>query len=179
MPLNEASLKKHLAGKFVGHTLYYYEETGSTNDEAFLLGVKGAPEGTALIAERQNAGKGRMQRTWHSPPGANIYTSVLLRPHFSPNHAPQISLAAGVAVADTLEPFCPGAVSLKWPNDVQIRGKKVCGILTQMKTAGGAVDFVVVGIGVNVNWKREEFPEDIREMATSVSMEAGREISRL
>ena len=91
MPLNEASLKKHLAGKFIGHSLRYYEEIGSTNDEAFRLGVQGAPEGTALIAERQSAGKGRMQRAWHSPPGANIYTSVLLRPRFEPDLAPQIS----------------------------------------------------------------------------------------
>ncbi len=179
MSLNQSSLKKHLAGKFIGHTLYYYEETGSTNDEAFRLGVQGAPEGTALIAERQNAGKGRMQRAWHSPPGANIYTSIILRPQFEPARAPQISITAGVAVAETLDLYCPGSVFLKWPNDVLIHGKKVCGILTQMKTTGGAVDFVVAGIGVNVNWNREAFPEDIREMATSVSMEAGREISRL
>ncbi|HOG11935.1 MAG: biotin--[acetyl-CoA-carboxylase] ligase [Smithellaceae bacterium] len=179
MPLNQSSLKQSLAGRFIGHTLYYYEEIGSTNDEVFRLGMQGAPEGTAVIAERQSAGKGRMQRTWHSPPGANIYTSILLRPRFSPGLAPQISLAAGVAVAKTLEPYCPGRVFLKWPNDVQIGGKKVCGILTQMRTAGDAVDFVVAGIGVNVNWKRKEFPEDIRGIATSLSMEAGREISRL
>jgi len=179
MPLNEASLKKHLAGKFIGHSLHYYEEIGSTNDEAFRLGVQGAPEGTALIAERQSAGKGRMQRAWHSPPGANIYTSVILRPRFEPDLAPQISLAAGVAVAETLDPYCPGKVFLKWPNDVQIGGKKVCGILTQMKTAAGVIDFVVVGIGVNVNWNLKEFPEDIRKIATSLSVEAGREFSRL
>lgn len=179
MGLNESSLKQRLAGQFIGHTLYYYEEIGSTNDEAFRLGVKGSPEGTALIAERQSAGKGRMQRMWHSPSGANIYTSVILRPRFSPGLAPQISLAAGVAVAETLEPYCPGRVALKWPNDVQVGGKKVCGILTQMRMVGDAVDFVVVGIGVNVNWKREEFPADIREIATSLSMEAGRELSRL
>jgi len=179
MFLTPSSLKKHLAGKFIGHKLYYYEEIGSTNDEAFRLGVQGAPEGTALIAESQSAGKGRMQRTWHSPPGANIYTSVILRPRFEPDLAPRISLAAGLAVAETLDPYCPGKVSLKWPNDVQIGGKKVCGILTQMKTATGVIDFVVVGIGVNVNWNLKEFPEDIQKMATSLSVEAGREVSRL
>jgi len=179
MFLTPSSLKKHLAGKFIGHKLYYYEEIGSTNDEAFRLGVQGAPEGTALIAESQSAGKGRLRRTWHSPPGANIYTSVILRPRFEPDLAPRISLAAGVAVAETLDPYCPGKVSLKWPNDVQIGGKKVCGILTQMKTATGVIDFVVVGIGVNVNWNLKEFPEDIQKMATSLSVEAGREVSRL
>lgn len=178
MKLNEESLKRQLAGKFIGHSLHYYEEIGSTNDEAFRLGVKGSPEGTALIAESQSAGKGRMQRTWHSPPGANLYTSVILRPRFEPGLAPQISLAAGVAVAETLDSCCPGNVSLKWPNDVQIGGKKVSGILTQMKTAGGVIDFVVVGIGVNVNWNLEEFPEDIRKIATSLSIEAGRVVSR-
>ena len=179
MFLTPSSLKKHLAGKFIGHKLYYYEEIGSTNDEAFRLGVQGAPEGTALIAESQSAGKGRLRRTWHSPPGANIYTSVILRPRFEPDLAPRISLAAGLAVAETLDPYCPGKVSLKWPNDVQIGGKKVCGILTQMKTATGVIDFVVVGIGVNVNWNLKEFPEDIQKMATSLSVEAGREVSRL
>lgn len=179
MPLNEASLKKHLAGKFIGHSLHYYEEVGSTNDEAFRLGARGASEGTALIAECQSAGRGRMRRTWHSPPGANIYTSVILRPRFEPERAPQISLAAGVAVAETLDHYCPGKVFLKWPNDAQIGGKKVCGILTQMKTAAGVIDFVVVGIGVNVNCNLEKFPEDIRTMATSLSAETGREASRL
>lgn len=179
MDFTKASLEKHLAGKFIGHSLYYYEEIGSTNDEAFRLGVRGVPEGTAVIAGSQSAGKGRMQRTWHSPPGANIYTSVVLRPRFVPDLAPQISLAAGVAVAETLDPYCLGNVSLKWPNDVQIGGKKVCGILTQMKMAGSVIDFVVVGIGVNVNWNLNEFPEDIRKMATSLSVAAGREVSRL
>ena len=179
MPFNQSSLKQRLAGKFIGHQLHFYETIGSTNDEAFRLGLKGAPEGTALIAETQSAGKGRMQRAWHSPPGANIYTSIILRPQFEPDRAPQMSLAAGVAVAETLNPYCPGDVSLKWPNDVLIGQKKVCGILTQMKMSGSAVDFVVVGIGINVNWNHEQFPEDIQPMATSVSIEAGREISRL
>lgn len=179
MPFNQASLKQRLAGKFIGHQLHYYETIGSTNDEAVRLGMKGSPEGTALVAETQSAGKGRMRRAWHSPPGANIYTSIILRPQFEPDRAPQISLAAGVAVAETLNPYCPGDVCLKWPNDVLINEKKVCGILTQMKMSGSAIDFVVVGIGINVNWNHEQFPEDIQSMATSVSIEAGREISRL
>ena len=93
--------------------------------------------------------------------------------------APQISIAAGVAVAETLNLYCPGRVWLKWPNDVLIGGKKVCGILAQMKMSESAIDFVVVGIGINVNMNYEQFPEDIQEIATSLAIETGREISRL
>lgn len=178
MNFNQESLKQQLSGKFIGHPLYYYQEIGSTNDEAYRLGIKGAPEGTALIAESQSAGKGRMQRVWHSPAGANIYTSIVLRPEFETARAPQISIAAGVAVAETLDPYCPGKVWLKWPNDVLIGGKKVCGILAQMKMAGNAIDFVVVGIGINVNLNTEQFPQDIQKIATSLAREARCEISR-
>lgn len=171
-------LKQGLAGKFIGHQLHHYEEIGSTNDEAFRLGIKGAPEGTALIAESQRAGKGRMQRSWYSPAGVNIYTSVILRPGFEAARAGQMSIAAGVAVAETLDPYCPGNVRIKWPNDILIGGKKVCGILAQMKTTGSAIDFVVVGIGINVNIRPRQFSRDIREIATSLIMETGREIPR-
>ncbi len=179
MTLNPVILKQNLAGKFIGHDLYYYEETGSTNDDAFRLGVNGAQEGTVIIAESQNAGKGRMQRVWHSPPGTNIYTSVILRPSFEPARAPQLSIAAGVAVAETLDPYCRGQACLKWPNDVLIGGKKVCGILAQMKTTERKIDFVVLGIGINVNLRLEQFPSDIRQIATSLAIEAGHELSRL
>ncbi len=158
----------------IGHQIHYYKEIGSTNDEAFRLGSAGAPHGTALIAEGQSAGKGRMQRIWHSPPGVNVYTSVILRPSFEPARAPQLSLAAGVAVAETLEAYCAGRIELKWPNDAQIGGKKVCGILSQMKMKASAIDFVVLGIGINVNLTREQFPPDIREIATSIAVETGR-----
>lgn len=179
MNFNQESLKQQLSDKFIGHSLYYYKEIGSTNDEAFRLGVAGAPEGTALIAESQRSGKGRMQRAWHSPAGVNIYTSIILRPHFEPARAPQISIAAGVAVAETIDQYCPGKVQLKWPNDVQIGGKKICGILAQMKMSVNTIDFVVVGIGINVNLNHEEFPPDIQEIATSLAIETGNEISRL
>ncbi len=179
MKLSEELLKEKLAGQFIGDPLYYYDEIGSTNDEAFRLGLAGAPEGTVLIADQQSAGRGRMQRIWHSPPGANIYTSIILRPSFDPLRAGQISIAAGVAVAETLNSICKGNAALKWPNDVLIAGKKVCGILAQMKMTNRTVDFVVVGIGINVNITMDQFPKDIREIATSMAIETGQEISRL
>jgi BirA family biotin operon repressor/biotin-[acetyl-CoA-carboxylase] ligase len=178
MNFNEESLRKSLAGKFFGHQLYYYSETGSTNDEAFSLGIAGVSEGTVVIADSQNKGKGRMQRVWHSPAGSNIYTSVILRPRIELSKASQIPIAAGVAVAETLETYCPGKIKLKWPNDVLIGGKKVCGILAQMKMSSDAIDFVVLGIGINVNLSRKQFPQDIQEIATSLAVETGREISR-
>jgi BirA family transcriptional regulator, biotin operon repressor / biotin---[acetyl-CoA-carboxylase] ligase len=179
MNLNQIELEKSLTGKFIGHHLHFYEQIGSTNDEAFRIGVEGAPEGTVVIAESQRAGKGRMQRLWHSPAGANIYTSIILRPCFEPARAPQLSIAAGVAVAETLNHYCPGQVQLKWPNDVGLGGKKVCGILAQMKIAESTIDFVVLGIGINVNIQANQFPQDIQTTATSLAIFADREISRL
>jgi BirA family biotin operon repressor/biotin-[acetyl-CoA-carboxylase] ligase len=178
MKLNQEKLKRSLAGKFIGHQLHYYEEIGSTNDEAFLLGLSGAPEGTALIAEKQTAGRGRLQRVWHSPAGKNIYTSIILRPKMESARAPQISILAGVAVAEVLDSYCPDRIKIKWPNDVLINGKKVCGILSQAKTAVTEVDFIILGIGINVNINYNEFPKGICNLATSLAIETGREISR-
>lgn len=179
MVWNSEILKQNLAGKFIGHQLHYYQEIDSTNEEAFRLGMKGAPEGTALIAEGQRKGRGRMQRIWYSPADANIYTSILLRPAFEPAHAPRISIAAGVAVAEILNRYCPGKACLKWPNDVLIGGKKVCGILAQMKVSESVIDFIVVGVGINVNLDYTKMPNDLRNIATSLSIETGRNISRL
>jgi BirA family biotin operon repressor/biotin-[acetyl-CoA-carboxylase] ligase len=178
MSLNTVSLKQSLTGKFIGHQIYYYEEIGSTNDEAFRLGLAGAPEGTALIGNSQSAGKGRMQRVWHSPAGSNIYTSIILRPQIEPARTPQISILAGVAVAEVLDSYCPDRIELKWPNDVLIDGKKVCGILSQVKTATSEVDFIILGIGINVNISYGQFPKEICNLATSLAIETGRKISR-
>jgi len=179
MGWNLEVLEKRLAGKFIGRQIYYYPEIGSTNDEAFRLGIAGAPEGTAVIADSQTKGRGRLQRIWHSPPGSNIYTSILLRPNFKPDQAPQISIAAGVAVAEILSQYCPGLVQLKWPNDVLLNKKKVSGILAQMKTSSEGIDFVVLGIGINVNTGYNQLPPDIQSIATSLAIETGREIDRL
>ncbi len=171
-------LEKRFSGELIGRPFYYYPEIGSTNDEAFRLGIAGAPEGTAVIADSQAKGKGRLHRIWHSPPGSNIYTSILLRPNFKPQKAPRISIAAGVAVAEILSQYCPGLVQLKWPNDVLLNQKKVSGILAQMKASADSIDFVVLGIGINVNIGYNQFPPEIQDMATSLAIETGREIDR-
>jgi len=177
MDWNLEILEKSLAGKFFGHKFYYYPSTGSTNEDAFRLGIAGAPEGTVVIADSQTKGRGRLQRSWHSPSDSNIYTTVILRPQMDPARAPQISILAGVAVAEVLESYCPGKVKLKWPNDVIVNEKKVCGILSQAKADVNKIDFVILGIGINVNIN--QFPDEISNIATSLKIETGREINRL
>jgi BirA family biotin operon repressor/biotin-[acetyl-CoA-carboxylase] ligase len=178
MDYNIQLLEKKLLGKTIGHKLYYYQEIGSTNDEAFRLAGAGAREGTVIIANSQTKGKGRLQRIWHSPSEANIYTSIILRPNFAPNLATQIPIMAGVAVAEILEGYCIGKVTLKWPNDVHLNGKKICGILSQAKTTVNSIAFVVLGIGINVNISHEQFTPDIRDIATSLAIEGGRDFFR-
>jgi len=171
---NEETLRNKLAGKLIGHQVYYFLEIDSTNEKAFDLAAAGAPEGAVVIAEGQTKGKGRLQRVWHSPPGSNIYTSIILRSNLEPDCAPQISILAGVAVAETLDKYCRGQVKLKWPNDVLLQEKKVCGILAQMKTSASRVDFIILGIGINVNINYNQLPQDIRNTATSLAIETGR-----
>jgi len=171
-------LIKKLAGKYFGHKLFYYSKTTSTNDKAFELGIAGMPEGTAVIADSQSRGKGRYQRSWYSPPGANIYTSLILRPQITPSEASMIPIMTGVAVAEVLNFYCSDKISLKWPNDVFINGKKVCGILSQAKIQKEKIDFIVLGIGINVNIGYKRLSEEIRDSATSLAIENGRKISR-
>lgn len=171
-------LEERLAGKLFGHKIYYYSETGSTNDDAFSLGNECAPEGTAVIADSQTGGKGRLGRLWQSPSGTNIYTSVILRPRMESSGASRIPIMVGVAVAEVLDAYCPGKISLKWPNDVLLNDKKVCGILSQAKITNGKIEFVVLGIGINVNMSDSQFPGKIRHIATSLLLDTGREVSR-
>lgn len=163
---------------WLGRSVTFLPEVDSTNLRLAELAARGAPEGTALIADCQTRGRGRLGRIWQSPPGRNLYVSFLLKPNLPPDRAPQITLVAGVAVAELLTRYCPGATTLKWPNDVQIGGRKVCGILTEMRTRGGRIDSIVVGIGVNLNMEKGEFQEDFRETSTSLREETGKTVDR-
>jgi len=172
-------LQAFFAGDLVGKKIILVESIDSTNTFAAKLACGGALSGTAVIADCQTGGKGRLQRVWQSPPGSNIYTSVILKPDIPPMRAPQLTLAAGVAVADVLSQYCTGRVTLKWPNDIQIGGKKICGILTEMRTTGGMIDYIIVGIGININIATDEFDEEIRQRATSLAVETGERVSRV
>jgi BirA family biotin operon repressor/biotin-[acetyl-CoA-carboxylase] ligase len=178
MDWNLELLEKEFAEKLFGHKIYYYSETGSTNDEAFTLGIAGTPEGTVVIADCQSGGKGRFQRLWYSPSGVNIYTSIILKPQIESSGASLIPIMAGVAVAEVLNAYCPGKIKLKWPNDVLLNDKKVCGILSRAKIAEKEIEFIVLGIGINVNMESNQFSKEIHDSATSLVIETGREISR-
>jgi BirA family biotin operon repressor/biotin-[acetyl-CoA-carboxylase] ligase len=178
MPFDLKALQSRLTGRRIGCRLHYEETVDSTNRVAMELAREGAPEGTVVFADRQTAGRGRLQRNWQSPPGCNLYLSVILRPAIPPHDAPQITLLAGVAVAEAISAVCPERVGIKWPNDLLIGGRKVCGILTESRMDTGGIDSVIVGVGLNVNMERADFDPALRETATSLREETGREHSR-
>jgi BirA family biotin operon repressor/biotin-[acetyl-CoA-carboxylase] ligase len=138
----------------------------STQQVARDLARAGAAEGTAVVAEEQTAGRGRLGRPWHSPPGENLYCSVVLRPPLAPGEVPQIALVAGIAVAAAVEEVTGRRPAIKWPNDVLLDGKKVAGILTEMESEIDRVHHVIAGIGVNLNTRR--FPRELRDKASSL-----------
>ena len=177
MQFDANALRSRLAGRRIGNVFHYREAVDSTNRVAVKLAREGAPEGTVVLADCQTAGRGRLQRAWQSPPGCNLYLSVILRPAVAAPEASWITLLAGVAVAEAIASITPAGVGIKWPNDVRIRGRKVCGILTETATAGGS-RAAILGIGLNVNIRREDFDPGHRDTATSLREETGGEHSR-
>ena len=156
-------IQQGLKTEWLGREIRYFDSVDSTNRVALELGRQGAAHGTAVIAESQSAGRGRLGRSFYSPPYQNLYTSILLRPRLSTAQAPTLIMAAAVAVAEavaaTLGPAHQDAVEIKWPNDVLLDGLKTSGILMEMSAEATRVDFAVAGIGVNLNVDRELFPD--------------------
>lgn len=152
--------------------IIYYKKTDSTNMRVEELARNGAAHGTVVVAEEQTAGKGRRGRQWESPPGGNIYMSVLLRPEIEANKAPMLTLVMAYSVAVVLQNHGYEDVQIKWPNDLILSGKKVCGILTEMHLQGTEIDYVTVGVGINANTKR--FSAELQDKATSLFLESGR-----
>ena len=174
--LKVSSVTEGLKTDFMGRNCYSFEELESTNDRAFELAGSGAIEGTIVIAESQSSGRGRQGRAWISPGGVNIYASLVLRPSILPKRASQITLVAAVALAETLSLYLEGTGSMariKWPNDIMVGGKKCAGILSEMKMKGREIDFMIVGIGINVNLKGSDIPCELSDIATSLYMERG------
>lgn len=174
--LNKNEIESRLHTKWAGRELYYYESTDSTNLQVKRLMEEGAPEGVLVVGGEQKQGRGRRGRSWQSPPGTNIYMTLGLRPEFQPDLAPMVTLIDALAVAEAVEQTCGLQTRIKWPNDVVIGGKKICGILTEMSAETGYIHYVVIGTGINVNIK--EFPEEIRETATSLYLEKGETVLR-
>lgn len=149
----------------------YYEQLGSTNTTLSELATEGAEHGTVVVAGCQTEGKGRRGRLWESPAEDNIYMSILLRPDFATEKAPMVTLVMAYSVAKVLQENEFVNVQIKWPNDLVLSGKKVCGILTEMYLQGTAIDYIVVGVGVNVN--TSSFPQELVDKATSLFLECG------
>lgn len=164
-----------LTTNFIGQEIHHYSEVDSTNEVAKELAEKGAAEGTIIIAESQRSGKGRRGKKWLSPSGG-VWMTIILRPDIPLSQAPLLTLVTGVAVAKTLAKDCGLDVGIKWPNDILIGEKKVCGILTEVSASGKKLDYVVVGIGIDLNVDVEAFPPKLREGATSLKRELDKEI---
>ncbi|MEJ2470693.1 MAG: biotin--[acetyl-CoA-carboxylase] ligase [Desulfuromonadales bacterium] len=163
----------------IGHRVICCAETASTNLQANRLGEEGAADGTVVIADRQTAGKGRMGRQWISPPGVNLYASILVRPAVLPQEAPKLTFLSAVAVCQTITEVTGLQATVKWPNDVLLNGRKVAGLLNEMSSETDRVHYVVLGIGVNLNMRPEQFPEDLRYPATSLAIANRAPVSRL
>lgn len=174
--INYDEVKRELKTQIIGKTLLHFESLGSTNDEAKEKAME-LDEGTVIVAEEQTAGKGRLGRRWISPGRTGIYASIILKPEGEPSNASKLTLLGAAAAALALEESGVDA-KIKWPNDIIINGKKVAGILTEMSSELGIINYIVLGIGVNVNLTQEEIPEELREKATSLRIEEGRIFKR-
>ncbi|MBF1686134.1 MAG: biotin--[acetyl-CoA-carboxylase] ligase [Selenomonas sp.] len=176
--LIEAEIAKDLGTALVGKKIICYDAVDSTNLVLKQLAHEGAADGTVVVADRQGTGRGRMERPFFSPPGKGIWVSILLRPTFLPQDAPKCTLMAAVAVARAMEHFGLRA-AIKWPNDILHEGRKLVGILTEMSAEMDRVNYVVIGIGINVNIAREDFPEELRDTATSLMQMKGEPLARV
>ena len=174
--LTGEELKSLMQTQWAGRNIVCYPETDSTNLRIRELGDAGAPHGTLAVADMQTAGRGRRGRTWESPPGSSIYMSILLRPDIIPGAAPMLTLVMACSVAEGISDCENVDVRIKWPNDVIAGGKKLVGILTEMSTQIDYINHVTIGVGINVNMT--EFPENIRDTATSLRLETGHKVRR-
>lgn len=162
--------------KWAGHPLHFYQELGSTNIQAKLEAEDGAAEGTLVMADMQTAGRGRRGRAWSSPAGVNLYFTLILKPSYGAEQASGVTLVMALAVAAGIREASGVRAEIKWPNDIVVNGRKVCGILTEMSVERNVIRYVVIGVGVNVGL--QEFPREVAGTATSLQAECGREVSR-
>lgn len=170
------SLSVH--SRTIGKQIIFFETVGSTNTAAMGFAEKGYPDGTVIIADAQTRGKGRLGRTWVSPPGKNLYMSVILKPEIPPTDATILTLMTAVACASAVKKLTSIPVSIKWPNDLIVGNKKLCGILTEIRADMDRISTAVIGIGININLETQDMPDDIKTLATSIKLETGEPQSR-
>lgn len=161
----------NLSTKILGRKIVYFDSIGSTNTYAKKLGNENCEEGTIVVADMQTDGRGRLGRQWSSAAGKGIWMSIILKPDIEPEAAQIITIAAAVAVVAALKSATGIDAGIKWPNDIILDGRKVCGILTEMNSEMERVNFIVLGIGINVNQSMQDFPESIRDLATSLKIQ--------
>lgn len=174
--LSNASIESYIETDWVAKKLVFKKETGSTNIDAKQLAEENAPSGTLVVADKQNTGLGRRGRSWVSPTGKNIYMSLMLRPECRPEKASMLTLVMALSVLEAIDEQFGKDVKIKWPNDVVINGKKVCGILTEMSAELDGIHYVVIGVGINSN--QIEFDDEIRGSATSILAETNTRVDR-
>ena len=177
--LSAEEVKNSLSTKILGSDIKYFTTTDSTNNQAKKLALDGAVDGTIVISEEQNGGRGRLSRSFFCPKYKGIWFSVILRPDFLPQEAPKCTLLAAVAVTKAIYDVTGVKVGIKWPNDILYNGKKLVGILTEMSAEMERINYIVLGIGIDVNISVEETPEDIQDIMTSLSQITGKKVSRL
>lgn len=174
--LDKQEIVSSVQSEWAGCNVFFFEETGSTNVEAKMLAEQGAVHGTLVVADSQSGGKGRRGRSWHSPKGSAIAMSLILKPELELDKASMLTIVQAMAVAKALEEICGCKPHIKWPNDILINEKKVCGILTEMNLEKSEIASIIIGCGVNVN--QESFPKEISHIATSLKIETGQMFNR-
>jgi len=175
--IEPSKVREGLRSKIVGYPILYFRKLPSTNDVAKELALQGINEGAVVVAETQTKGRGRLERKWISPEGG-LWLSIVFRPKTTPKYAPMLTLLSSVAVAKTISKEFRLRTEIKWPNDVLVNMKKISGILTESRTTGEIVDFIVVGIGVNANFDIDALPAHLKYSSTTLKEELGREIER-
>ena len=176
LPLEQIS--KSLTTKWLGRTVHFSPEVDSTNVTAMALALQDAPEGTVVLAEQQLHGRGRGDRSWHSPPGVGIYCSIVLRPELSPAKTMLLTLMTAVAIAKAVALETNLSPRIKWPNDILINDKKVVGILLESKVGGSGVEHAIIGFGINVNHTPADLPQELLSTASSLFIELGEQVDR-
>jgi len=171
--LAPAALQAHLRTAVFGHRVFCYPTIGSTNDRALDLAAAGEPEGSVVFAEEQTGGRGRRDRAWHSPARLGIYVSLILRPLVPATRAPLFTFTAAVAAAEALRETCRLQAAIKWPNDVVVSRRKIAGILGETRGSDPIIREMVLGLGINVNHRAEDFSPEVLDRATSVLIETG------
>ncbi|MCH1624720.1 biotin--[acetyl-CoA-carboxylase] ligase [Fredinandcohnia quinoae] len=162
----------------LGRNIHFEETVTSTQKIAHHLAYEGAPEGTIVVAEEQTAGRGRLDRVWHSPKHTGVWMSIILRPNIPPYQAPQLTLLAAVGVVQGIQEATGLEADIKWPNDILLNNKKVVGILTELQAEADRINSVIIGIGINVNHTESHFPDFLKNIATSLAIQKGEGIDR-